>query len=830
MKKFLSEIKAAFTRVTLKSEEELAIEIEKIKKRLSKTSLETILPEWFGIVQEVSSRKIGFKHFDSQLKAGFFLHQGKIVEMKTGEGKTLASTLPVSLNALLKKGVHVVTVNDYLAERDQKWMGKIYEGLGLTVGLVKNTSSFDQRKKSYFSDITYVTNSELVFDYLRDSSAYKFSKIVQRSFHYCVIDEIDSILIDEARTPLILSSPQDKLILTKLAMAKNIAKCLKREVDFEIDEKRKEIQLTETGYRKSAEKLAQKTLYEEGEPWILDILNALKAEYLFKKNKNYIVLNNQVQIIDEFTGRIMSDRRWSMGIHEAIESKEKVEIGGRSKTRSSITYQNFFPLYPKLAGMTGTGKTAEREFQEIYNLDVVVIETSKPMIRKDLPDLVYQSELAKWKAVLKTTEDCFQKGQPVLIGTSSVEKSEFLSDLFKISKIPHQVLNAKPENVQRESEIIAQAGKPSGVTIATNMAGRGTDIILGGNPLFEVKQKMYETLLENREATSLKEIILTEYKKLEKLDQLEEDIRNLPYSLEVCSPSFQSCYQTFYQEILIKWKKNNSIVKSLGGLFVIGTERQENRRIDNQLRGRSGRQGDPGVSQFFISLEDDLVKVFGGESLQKWVNYLVQDKDIPLESTFLTKNLENAQEKVESYNYDLRKNIFQYDEILNLQRKQLFKVRKDLLSQKLKEDFFLRYLESFFDEEMQPYWKRKTSQDSYELEKWFPNYADFDNHQKTQTQNSEIWIWYDLRLAETDCYEFGFLKHNKLIQLLTIMDCSWTDHIERMNSIRDTISWRAYGQQNPLTEYNRDSFKSFKLMFDEIRLCMIYFLFNNPIN
>nr|AYO28304.1 preprotein translocase subunit SecA [Synura sphagnicola]AYO28314.1 preprotein translocase subunit SecA [Synura sphagnicola] len=829
MKKFLSEIKTAFNRVTLKSEEELAIEIEKIKKRLSKTSLETILPEWFGIVQEVSSRKIGFKHFDSQLKAGFFLHQGKIVEMKTGEGKTLASTLPVSLNALMKKGVHVVTVNDYLAERDQKWMGKIYEGLGLTVGLVKKQVHLI-KEKSYFSDITYVTNSELVFDYLRDSSAYKFSKIVQRSFHYCVIDEIDSILIDEARTPLILSSPQDKLILTKLAMAKNIAKSLKREVDFEIDEKRKEIQLTETGYRKTAEKLAQKTLYEEGEPWILDILNALKAEYLFKKNKNYIVLNNQVQIIDEFTGRIMSDRRWSMGIHEAIESKEKVEIGGRSKTRSSITYQNFFPLYPKLAGMTGTGKTAEREFQEIYNLDVVVIETSKPMIRKDLPDLVYQSELAKWKAVLKKTEDCFQKGQPVLIGTSSVEKSEFLSDLFTISKIPHQVLNAKPENVQRESEIIAQAGKPSGVTIATNMAGRGTDIILGGNPLFEVKQKMYETLLENKESTSLKEMILTEYKKLEKLDQLEEDIRNLPYSLDVCSPSFQSCYQELYQEILTQWKKDNSIVKSLGGLFVIGTERQENRRIDNQLRGRSGRQGDPGFSQFFISLEDDLVKVFGGESLQKWVNYLVQDKDVPLESTFLTKNLENAQEKVESYNYDLRKNIFQYDEILNLQRKQLFKVRKDLLSQKLNEDFFLRYLESFFDEEMQPYWKRKTTQDSYELEKWFPNYSDLNNHQKPQTQNSEIWIWYDLRLAETDCYQFGFLKHNKLIQLLTIMDCSWTDHIERMNSIRDTISWRAYGQQNPLTEYNRDSFKSFKLMFDEIRLCMIYFLFNNPIN
>lgn len=829
MKKLISDIKLAFNKLTLKSEEELEIEIEKIKKRLAKNSLEHILPEWFALVQEVSYRKIGLKHFDTQLKAGVVLHQGKIVEMKTGEGKTLASTLAVSLNALIKKGVHVVTVNDYLAERDQKWMGKIYQGLGLSVGLVKSTSTLIEKRKSYLSDITYVTNSELVFDYLRDSSAYTVNEVVQRPFHYCVIDEIDSILIDEARTPLILSTFKENANLNKLALAKRIANSLKKENDFQIDEKRKEIQLTEAGYLKTKEKLAQKTLYQGDDPWILEILNALKAEYLFKKNKDYIVLNNKVQIVDEFTGRVMEDRRWSMGIHEAIEMKEKVELGGGTKTKSSITYQNFFTLYPKLAGMTGTAKTAEKEFQDIYNLEVVVIDTSKPMIRKDLPDLVYQTELAKWKAVLKKTQECFEKGQPILIGTASVEKSEFLSELFQISKIPHQVLNAKPENVQRESEVIAQAGERHTVTIATNMAGRGTDIILGGNPIFKVKEKIYEFVLEKKEPNLFINDIYKEYSKIEKL---EEDIFNLPYSLETCSESLKNCYSFFYKQILSEWEKENEFVKSLGGLFVLGTERHETRRIDNQLRGRAGRQGDPGYSQFYISLEDELVKIFGGENLRNWVNYLIQDKDVPLESNFLTQSLENAQKKVELYNYDLRKNVFQYDDILNLQRKQLFTARKEILCQNTQKDFFLRYFESFFDEEIKKVLRnneKNSSKYQYHLEKWFYNYSSLLSTKTNRDFWYEIWISYDLRFAESDFYELGFLKNNRSSIILSIIDFYWTEHLERMSSIRETINWRSYGQQNPLSEYNMESFQSFKLMFDQIRLCVIYYIFNNPI-
>jgi len=415
MKNFLSDIKIESTQLTTKTDEELREIIEKIKKKGEKETIDRIIKEWFAIVQEVSFRKIGLKHFDTQLLGGLFLHQGNIVEMKTGEGKTLASTLAISLNALTKKGVHVVTVNDYLAERDQKWMGKIYSGLGLTSGLVKSTSTKEEKRKSYKSDISYVTNSELVFDYLRDCSAYYKNEIVQRPFNYCIIDEIDSILIDEARTPLILSEPGEPVDIAKLWIAKNVIKSLEKDTDFEIDEKRRDVFLTEKGDKNVRELLRIKNLYDKKSPWILEILNALKAKYLFKLNKDYIVLNNKIVIIDEFTGRIMSDRRWSLGIHEAIEIKENVEVKEGTKTKSSITYQNFFTLYPKLAGMTGTAKTAEKEFQEIYNLNVVVLETHKPLKRKDASDFVYQMELSKWKAVLEVTQDCFKKGQPILI-------------------------------------------------------------------------------------------------------------------------------------------------------------------------------------------------------------------------------------------------------------------------------------------------------------------------------------------------------------------------------------------------------------------------------
>jgi preprotein translocase subunit SecA len=702
MQKLVSEIKNASNILKEKSIEELELLIQKTKQRAEKESLENVLVDWFALTQEISYRTIGLRHFDTQLLAGIILHEGKIVEMKTGEGKTLASTLAVALNALSKKGVHVVTVNDYLAERDQKLMGKIYQGLGLTVGLVKSTSTTLEKQKSYQSDITYLTNSELVFDYLRDSSSYNLNEVVQNPFNFCIIDEIDSILIDEARTPLILSTSTNNNNKNKLYLAKKIASILTKGSDFEIDEKRREINLTENGYKNIKEKLGKKTLYDTEDPWILEILNALKAQYVFRKNKDYIVLNNKILIVDEFTGRVMEDRRWSMGIHEAMEAKENVEIGGGTKTKTSITYQNFFTLYPKLAGMTGTAKTTEKEFQDIYNLEVVVLPTSNPLIRKDMSDLVYQTELAKWKAVLNMSKTCFEKGQPVLIGTATVDKSEFLSDLFKLSKIPHQILNARPENVKRESEIVAQAGEKYAITIATNMAGRGTDIILGGNPIFQVKQTIIELLLENKENnidTNLFNFIENIKKDYgNNLTGLEQDVFNLPYSLEDCLLSLKNFYDHLYKDYSIRWKEENKEVKELGGLFVIGTERHETRRIDNQLRGRSGRQGDPGATQFVISLEDELIKIFGGDNIKRWVEYLIQDKDVPLESNILTNSLEEAQKKVEVYNYDLRKNVFQYDDILNVQRKQLFSSRKEILCKNVTHELFLRYSETSLDE------------------------------------------------------------------------------------------------------------------------------------
>ena len=834
MKKFISNVKSELSILETKTDQELEIEIEKLQKQSKKEPLENIMSKWFACVQETSYRKIGLKHFDTQILAGLLLHEGKIVEMKTGEGKTLASTLPVSLNALTKKGIHVVTVNDYLAERDQKWMGKVYKGLNLSVGLVKSNSSLIEKKKSYQCDITYVTNSELVFDYLRDSSALHKEEVVQRPFNFCVIDEIDSILIDEARTPLILSTFQGDSNLNKLYLAKAIANTLEKEIDFQIDEKRREINLTEIGYQKTKERLGKKTLYDADDPWILEILNALKAEHSFKLNKDYIVLNNKIMIVDEFTGRIMEDRRWSMGIHEAIEVKEKVELGGGTKTKSSITYQNFFTLYPKLAGMTGTAKTTEKEFQDIYNLDVVVLPTSKPMIREDLGDLVYQTELAKWKSVLNESKECFKKGQPILIGTATVEKSEFLSDLFKISQIPHQILNAKPENVKRESEIIAQAGERFAVTIATNMAGRGTDIILGGNPYFKVKQQLSEFILEKKESTELinnfRKNVYREYEEKELINDLEQDIQNLPYSLDKVQNSLKEFYNFLYKEIYLKWEKENKEIKELGGLFVLGTERHETRRIDNQLRGRSGRQGDPGKSQFFVSLEDELIKVFGGDNIKKWVEYLMQDKDSALESSLLTNSLENAQKKIELYNYDLRKNIFQYDDILNNQRKQIFQARNEMLSENIYQDLFLRYSESFFDEEF------KKEENFEKLEKWFGCYAGYfgkkENKKIAENKDfyKEIWISNDLRYAESNVYQEGFLKITRSTNILSIFDYYWTEHIERMSYIRETISWRSYGQQNPLVEYNIEAFKSFKLMFEEIRSCMLYYFLNNSLH
>ena len=852
MKNLISNIKLESKILENNTEEEITEKINKIKKRAKVNGLNNVIVDWFALVQEVSFRKIGLKHFDTQLLAGLLLHEGKIVEMKTGEGKTLASTLPVSLNALSGKGVHVVTVNEYLAERDKNLMGKVYDRLGLTTGLIKNEQNNLERQKNYGCDITYVTNSELVFDFLRDSSAYNLNELVQRDFNFCIIDEIDSILIDEARTPLILSTPNNDLNTNKLYLAKAIANLLEKEIHFQVDEKRKDINLTEEGYKEAKLRLGKKTLYDSNDPWILELLNALKAKYIFKLNKDYIILNSKIVIVDEFTGRVMEDRRWSMGIHEAVEIKENMAVGGGTKTKSSITYQNFFTLYPTLSGMTGTGKTTEKEFQDIYNLEVVVLPTAKPMIREDKTDLVYQNELAKWKAVLTQTEECYKTGQPILIGTSSVEKSEFLSELFNVTKIPHQVLNAKPENLLRENEIVSQAGKKGAVTIATNMAGRGTDIILGGNPVFQTKQILIDLLLEKKNKTLQNILISKEKLKLEtlitetcknyainKTNNLENEVKNLPYSLDTKETlkCLQDIYNFVYQKIYKIWELENREVIKIGGLFVLGTERAETRRIDDQLRGRAGRQGDPGKSQFYVSLEDDLIKIFGGEGIKRWVDYLIDDKDSPLESNLLTQSLENAQKKVELFNYEMRKNIFQYDDILNNQRKQLFKTRNEILKDDICQELFLRSSELFFDEQMTKNidtLNENSVEFKYKIEKWFNSYATHLKDKNILKEKSsfynEIWISNDLRFGEANFYQPGLIKSTRSTIILSIIDFYWTEHLERMNYIRETINWRSYGQQNPLIEYNTEAFNSFKLMFEEIQRCMLYYSLNNAIN
>lgn len=836
MKKLIYEIKQEATILKQKNNDELTILANKLKTRAQKEHLDSLLVEWFALTQEVAYRAIGLKHFDTQLVAGVLLHQGKIVEMKTGEGKTLVSTLPVTLNALALKGAHVVTVNDYLAERDQKLMGKVYNKLNLTSGLVKSTVSNPEKQKSYYSDITYVTNSELVFDFLRDSSAANLNELIQRPLNYCLLDEIDSILIDEARTPLILSMIKQNNNLNKLYLAKAIADLLEKDVHFQLDEKRKQINLTEGGYQETKKRLGKKTLYDQEDPWILDVLNALKAKNLFHKNKDYIILKNKIVIIDEFTGRIMEDRRWGSGLHEAIEIKEKVDVASGTKAKSSITYQNFFTLYPKLSGMSGTAKSAEKEFIDIYNLKVVVLPTVKPLIRKDLPDYIYQNEFAKWKNVLYLAKSCFESGQPILIGTSTIEKSEFLSDLFKDSKIPHKVLNAKPENVAHESEIIAQAGESFAVTIATNMAGRGTDIILGGNPEFKIKQKLIKIFVERHNYKKEFELVFKDY--ISNKD-LQKDITNLPYSLENCKRSLKNVYNALAAEIFLDWKKENQNVKKLGGLFVLGTERHETRRIDDQLRGRAGRQGDPGISQFFVSLDDDIIKRFGGENIKKWVGFLIKEKDGPLESKMLTKSLENAQIKIESHNYDLRKSVFQYDYILNSQRKQLFSARKEILSSNRYEDIALRLNETLLDE-MQ---KNKRKQPnfipllenafgSHTAHKYGQQIKKFPNARRKDLllERKEVWIVQDIRLAESNLYEQGLLKKTRSNSLLNMIDSCWAEHLERMSYTRETINLRSYGQQTPLMEYNIEAFNSFKSMLEQIRICMLYYFLNNPIN
>jgi len=679
----------------------------KLKKQYQESKdLSSLIPESFALTREASLRTLGLRHFDVQLIGGLTLNNQKIAEMRTGEGKTLVATLAASLNALTGKGVHIITINDYLASRDQASMGQIYSLLGLNTGLIQDDMSKLERKKNYNADITYVTNYEVTFDFLRDNMALNLNDVTLRPFNYCIVDEVDSVLIDEAQTPLILSenfeTPVDKYII-----AAEITQYLKRNIHYTVDEKNKNIILLDKGSQQIEKILQIQDLYDPRDPWIPYVINAIKADSLFTNNVHYIIQNNRIVIVDEFTGRIMPDRRWGDGLHQAIEAKEQLPIRQKSETQAEITYQNFFLLYPKLSGMTGTGKTAEIEFEKIYKLSVDQIPTARPTLREDLSDLVYKDQFLKWNAISKTCNEVSSTGQPILIGTTTIEKSEMLAELLNEYKLSYQLLNAKPENVRRESEIVAQAGKRKAITIATNMAGRGTDIVLGGNITFNVQKELYDILTFSRNYMVSKDMNIFKSPLKSQLKSHSQNFLSVLFSI-LNDPSFlelsdigilralqendknsipdvsYQCSIKFLIDELKKYynknqKQENQIVKNLGGLYILGTERNDSRRVDNQLRGRCGRQGDPGTSQFFLSLDDNLLRLFGGSKIQTFLQSQMLD-DSPLESNILSKSLDSAQQKVEERAYQQRKNLFDYDEILNKQRKVIYLERTGILN------------------------------------------------------------------------------------------------------------------------------------------------------
>tara|TARA_B110000114_G_scaffold74543_1_gene78931 strand:- start:1129 stop:3840 length:2712 start_codon:yes stop_codon:yes gene_type:complete len=857
---------------------------ERVQKLINQYKIEqnfdTILAESFALTREASKRTLGLRHFDTQLMGGILLHKGKIAEMKTGEGKTLVATLPVCLNALSLKGVHVVTANDYLARRDQQSLSQLYRFLGLSVGLIQENMNSGERRRNYAADITYVTNSELAFDYLRDNMATEPSELVQRRYNYCIVDEVDSILIDEARTPLIISGVSDTPV-EKYVAADEVANYLKPQLHYIVDEKAKSVTLTSQGLTQIQDLLQIRDLYNVQDPWIPYLLNAIKARVLFVKDVSYIVKNREIQIVDEFTGRIMADRRWSEGLHQAIEAKEQVPIMKGSETLASITYQNFFLLYPKLAGMTGTAKTAEVELEKIYNLEVDVLPTNRDMVRKDLPDFVYKDEFSKWKAVANECENAHLLGCPVLIGTTNIEKSEIISQLLQEKGIPHQLLNAKPENIKRESEIVSQAGCLYSVTVSTNMAGRGTDILLGGNPDFKARQSVYKLVREIQKEEGLGAVLsnlsslkirpdeflednsellnslisfdletfeealfMVKFSTIENVEKILINILENGYKNE--TDSFYKLIGTFYNYFYGTYKKNcdleKSYVKQLGGLYVIGTERHESQRIDNQLRGRSGRQGDPGSSRFFLSLDDPLFRIFGGDKIKTIMNQFQLTEDVPLEATLLTKALSSAQEKVESFYYDTRKRLFDYDEILNNQRQAIFRERQTILEYKSVRAEMLFYGEDLISSLVRDLKlltnSNKSSIDKNEFKALnrelsyilgvpyfvvdYDAVANLDTTEVCSFFINQFWLSYDLKETEFEIYTPGFMRLLEKSVLLNQIDIAWKNHLEKMDILRDSIGWRSYGQFDPLLEYKNESFNLFVDTTREIKYNAVY--------
>nr|WPV76497.1 subunit A of preprotein-translocase [Naviculales sp.] len=867
----INQINALENELKTLTDNELRARSFKLKKRYkSEQNLDSLITESFALTREASLRTLGLRHFDVQLLGGLVLNDQKITEMKTGEGKTLVATLPAFLNALTGEGVHIVTVNDYLANRDQVSMGQIYRFLGLNTGLIQEGMSNIERKENYGADITYVTNYEVTFDFLRDNMALNLTDVVLRPFNYCIIDEVDSILIDEAQTPLIISNNMQTAV-QKYILAAEITDYLELNTHYKIDEKNKNVTLTEEGSKQIEKILSVQDLYNPRDPWIPYIINALKANTLHFNNVHYIIQNNRIIIVDEFTGRIMPDRRWGDGLHQAIEAKEKLPIRQKTETVAAITYQNFFLIYPKLSGMTGTGKTAEVEFEKIYNLSVEEIPTARPNKRDDLPDLIYKDQFSKWNAIAEACNRISSTGQPILVGTTTVEKSEMLAQLLSEYRLSYQILNAKPENVRRESEIVAQAGKNSSITIATNMAGRGTDIILGGNINFKIQKQLYDILTLSKNYQLLKRENIFEsslihefegisqkflsvllslindqnFLKLSDLDILrilrENDCISIPVTSYQCSIRFLINSLLSYNKK--QQEQENKIVKNLGGLYIIGTERNDSRRIDNQLRGRCGRQGDPGTSRFFLSLDDNLLRLFGGPNIQSFMQTQISD-DLPLESDFLTKSLDSAQERVEERAYQQRKNLFDYDDVLNKQRNIVYHERRKILESASIQKNIFAYGEQIITELFLKFRKEKFyKKDLISLiENLFGknlllNYLkDLDSFLKNLNQPelklclfAEFWLTYKSKILEFSVYGEGIIENLERSIILINTDRIWREQLQKLILLREAVGWRGYGQRNPLYEYKEDGFGMFKRRQELVRQLVIYDLLRSSI-
>ncbi|MEM7066923.1 MAG: preprotein translocase subunit SecA [Cyanobacteria bacterium P01_B01_bin.77] len=880
------------------SDDDLRAKTAEFKHRLEEgEDLDDLLTEAFAVVREAGMRVLGMRHYDVQLIGGMVLHDGQIAEMKTGEGKTLVATLPAYLNALSGKGVHVVTVNDYLARRDAEWMGQVHRFLGLSVGLIQQGMSPSERRKNYACDITYGTNSEFGFDYLRDNMASSIEEVVQRPFNFCIIDEVDSILVDEARTPLIISGQVDRP-QEKYVQAADLARQLKPETDYEVDEKARNVLLTDEGFEQAENLLGVNDLFDPKDPWAHFVFNAVKAKELFVKDVNYIVRNDEVVIVDEFTGRVMPGRRWSDGLHQAIEAKEHVDIQPETQTLASITYQNFFLLYDKLSGMTGTAKTEEAEFEKIYDIEVTIIPTNRPIARNDVSDVVYKTESAKWNAIAKECAEMHESGRPVLVGTTSVEKSELLSGLLHQLDVEHNLLNAKPENVERESEIVAQAGRGGAVTIATNMAGRGTDIILGGNADYMARLKMREYLMpkvvrpEDEQGfgvakvaaagggkTSAKgfqsngkkkktwkaspEIFPTELSgetekvlkdavafavktygpqslsELEAEDKIATAAEKAPTE-DKAIQKLREVYKLILAEYETFTDAEHDKVIELGGLHVIGTERHESRRVDNQLRGRAGRQGDPGSTRFFLSLEDNLLRIFGGDRVAGLMNAFRVEEDMPIESGMLTRSLEGAQKKVETYYYDIRKQVFEYDEVMNNQRRAIYAERRRVLEGDKLKELVIGYGEQTMDDIVEAYINPELPSEEWDLDNIVGKVKEFiylledltpdqlDNLSMGEIKTflrEQVHIAYDMKEGQVDKMKPGLMREAERFFILQQVDTLWREHLQQMDALRETVGLRGYGQKDPLIEYKSEGYEVFLDMMTGIRRNVVYTMF-----